>query len=100
MAAASATTGPEAYAPTPTTQRGGTSSRVRGAVQAAAGGGLGNLAGKVSVLYDEPSNSLIIITARRYYESVRKLAHAKIKMLTMESSITRYPVDRGASKAK
>ncbi|NLF41001.1 type II secretion system secretin GspD [bacterium] len=60
-------------APTPTTQRGGTSSRVRGAVQAAAGGGLGNLAGKVSVLYDEPSNSLIIITARRYYESVRKL---------------------------
>ena len=47
--------------------------RVVRAASGGAGSGIGNLAGKVSVLYDEPSNSLIIITARRYYTSVKAL---------------------------
>jgi general secretion pathway protein D len=35
--------------------------------------GLTHLAGKVEVLPDEPSNSLIIITSPRYYEAVKRL---------------------------
>ncbi len=35
--------------------------------------GLNNLAGKVEVLFDEPSNSLIIITSPRYYIQVKRL---------------------------
>ena len=37
------------------------------------GAGLSHLAGKVDVLYDEPSNSLIIITSPKYYETVKRI---------------------------
>ncbi len=37
------------------------------------GTGLSHLAGKVDVLYDEPSNSLIIITSPKYYETVKRI---------------------------
>ena len=37
------------------------------------GSGLSHLAGKVDVLYDEPSNSLIIITSPKYYETVKRI---------------------------
>ena len=39
----------------------------------AKGAGLSHLAGKVDVLYDEPSNSLIIITSPKYYETVKRI---------------------------
>jgi len=39
----------------------------------AKGAGLSHLAGKVDVLYDEPSNSLIIITSPKYYETIKRI---------------------------
>lgn len=45
----------------------------RTAAIGAAGGSITHLAGKVDVLYDEPSNSLIVITSPRHYEMVRRI---------------------------
>ena len=49
------------------------SSSVRRSSSTSKGAGLSHLAGKVDVLYDEPSNSLIIITSPKYYETVKRI---------------------------